>query len=231
MILLNNNAGRAKTARILMIVQFALSMLVLLSTVQQNALLGSIESGDFDYDDILMKDQLHTVLGLLFTVFYIINIVFFIMWFRRAYYNLHQIPDSFPNDSEGWAAGAWFVPFLNLVKPFTIMKEIWQGTQRFSKSGKPEQNTTILGFWWAAFLIGNIVENIGTRINLWGDESIENMYLGNQVSIAGMLIHIPAYILIILIIKRVSEFEKDLYDNNKETDISAHLIDDQANRF
>jgi hypothetical protein len=226
MILLNNNEGRAKTAKAFMIVQFVFSLILLLGSIQLISLLRGVETGNFDYDDLLLKSQILGGLSILFFITYIPTIVFFIMWFRRAYYNLHQFPDAFPDHAEGWAAGAWFVPFLNLVRPFTIMKEIWQGTQRFSKSNNPEQGTTILGLWWVFFLVGNIVENVGSKIAMAGDESIEDIIIGQQFAIAGTLFHIPAYILIIIIINRMAKFEKELYINCNEVDITEHLIDD-----
>jgi len=89
-----------------------------------------------------------------------------IRWLRRAYYNLHQLPTIHPDYSDGWAAGAWFVPFLNFVRPFTIMREVWQDTQR-AAMGRVEEPATILNWWWAAFLlkmfIGRLTSRMGSK--------------------------------------------------------------------
>ncbi len=70
------------------------------------------------------------------------------MWFRRAYFNLHQ-KVSYLSHSEGWAAGSWFVPIVNLYRPYQIMKEIYVETKElFTKRGLSEKvgySTNYLG--------------------------------------------------------------------------------------
>jgi Domain of unknown function (DUF4328) len=96
-------------------------------------------------------DMVVAVLGLAMSVF---TIVYFIRWFRRAYYNLHAIHSSEVSQSEGWAAGAWFVPFLNLVRPYQIMREIWTGTQRALPHRYPSISPAgLIGIWWALYII------------------------------------------------------------------------------
>lgn len=76
-----------------------------------------------------------------------------IMWFRRAYHNPYKIGISYLSYSEGWAAGAWFVPFMNLVRPFTIMKEIWNKTQEVPRNeNEPVKDHAILGLCWGCTL-------------------------------------------------------------------------------
>jgi hypothetical protein len=48
--------------------------------------------------------------------------------FRRAYRNLPALGAESPRFSSGWAVGAWFVPFLNLVRPKQIMDDIWRAS-------------------------------------------------------------------------------------------------------
>ena len=49
----------------------------------------------------------------------------------------------------GWAIGGWFVPFLNLVRPYQIAKEL------ASYSGPNETApTNALPLWWALVIIG-----------------------------------------------------------------------------
>ena len=55
-----------------------------------------------------------------------------------------------------WAAGFFFVPIVNLWKPYQAMKEIWQGSD-------PDPNVyawhvrvpALMKFWWAVYLLNN----------------------------------------------------------------------------
>lgn len=55
----------------------------------------------------------------------ITSIVMFLHWFRRAYYNLNVVTDECVYE-DSWAVKAWFIPFLNLYRPYQMMKELFE---------------------------------------------------------------------------------------------------------
>ncbi|MDQ1681318.1 MAG: hypothetical protein QOI42_2177 [Frankiaceae bacterium] len=55
--------------------------------------------------------------------------------------------------SRGWAIGAWFVPFLSLVRPKQIVDDVWENATAVAYAGQPRPRT-LLHAWWA-FYIGN----------------------------------------------------------------------------
>ena len=69
----------------------------------------------------------------------------------QLYKNLPTL-STFPRRfTEGWAIGAWFVPFLNLVRPKQIIDDIWRGTctdQQASWSGPRPSVPALLHVWW-----------------------------------------------------------------------------------
>ena len=80
----------------------------------QYDLLQTVANGGFISDEAVeANDTRESFLGIIYLIAYIISGITFIMWFRRAYFNLHQ-KVSWLNHSEGWAAGCWFVPIVNL---------------------------------------------------------------------------------------------------------------------
>ena len=88
---------------------------------------------------------------------------FFIVWFHRAYRNLRQLGISSLRFGTKWGVGAWFVPFLNLVRPKAIANDIWRG----SDPALPERSSLNAGSvpwfinaWWAAFILAAIVSRI-----------------------------------------------------------------------
>ena len=91
----------------------------------------------------------------------IITIVVFLVWEHRAFSNLSPLKARNLEFSPGWAVGWWFVPFVNLVKPYQVMKELWRESDPEFDSeigflsasvGVP----AIFGFWWALWIISNI---------------------------------------------------------------------------
>jgi hypothetical protein len=55
---------------------------------------------------------------------YLATVTGFLVWFHRAYTNLHSLGMEPLRLRAGWAVGGWFVPILNLVRPKQIMSDI-----------------------------------------------------------------------------------------------------------
>ena len=163
-----------------------------------------------DMEMIRASDMLIIVVMLAFWVIFILAIVFFIMWFRRAYYNLHQLSWHNARYTEGWAAGSWFVPIINLWWPYQIMVDIWKGTQNALRQrlGEP-QSTAIIGWWWGLHLILRFAE-LMTGVFSPPPNDAGSMLTVTQFKIFADLVSIPAIVLVIRLVQRTNYFEKEL---------------------
>jgi hypothetical protein len=145
---------------------------------------------------------------------YIVLAVLFIMWMRRAYNTLHIAGSRNLRHSEGWAAGAWFVPFLNFVWPLQIMRDIWSEMQSvFRKNGEPYEKEidNVTGWWWALWLIVVPVSWIGNFALQKKD--FETGYLFSALSTLGFFLN---GFLVMMIIKRISAMELDMMDRAQQ---------------
>jgi len=121
--------------------------------------------------------------GLIYVGVFITTIVLVCMWMYRAHANLTALGRTNLDYTSGWAAGAWFVPFLNLVRPFRIMKEIWKGSdpsppaQAGDVAWKFAPVPAMFGWWWATWLISNFASNVSFRMELRGGASLAHQAL------------------------------------------------------
>ena len=162
--MLRDNQQRARTARVIFLLfSFLSGSLVLVSLAGLNLpdWNGAADGTSSGFTTALYYGYI--LLGLGHFFFLALSYIWLIMWMRRAYYNLHQLPNIHPEYSDGWAAGAWFVPFLNFVRPYTIMKEVWQDTQR-AAWGRIVAPATVLGWWWATFIIKLLMSRITAKM-------------------------------------------------------------------
>lgn len=205
--MLRDNRQRARTARVIFLL-FALAAgsLTLISLAGLN-LPDWSEAADGNSSGFTTALYYgYILLGILYFTLLALSYIWLIMWLRRAYYNLHQLPNIHPEYSDGWAAGAWFVPFLNFVRPYTIMKEVWQNTQR-AAWGRIVEPATVLSWWWAAFLlkliIGRITSKMGSSEEGITHEDLLPMLLdaGAQLLFAALTWHV---------IGRAARFEEQL---------------------
>jgi len=217
---LKPNEQRAKNAILWIWIVLALEIVGLVSGYMQYSLLRIIADGGFVSEKVAeANDTRETVVGIIYFIAYLISFIAFIMWFRRAYFNLHQKVEKL-QFSEGWAAGSWFVPIVNLYRPYHIMKEIYDETRRFfRKNGASEKvnySTTYLGWWWALWIISGVIGQTVLRLTFGGSDTIENLMsttIGHMV--LGVL-GIPLAFITIKIIRDYSKVEPLLEQINDE---------------
>ncbi len=158
--MLRDNKSRARWARL-----FLVLLLLNSSSLLAMSVLGQLQPDWADATSAISRQltiSIYYAFALLSFCYVAVIIgcyITLILWFRRAYYNLHQLPDIHPEYSDGWAAGAWFVPFVNFIRPYTMMREVWQDTQK-AALGRVVEPATLLGWWWAAFLLKLIIARI-----------------------------------------------------------------------
>jgi len=158
-----DNSQRARTILIIFWILATLQVVSVISAAMQLQLLYRFNEGNIDADAAATNDLRQKIIAFTYVGTVIVSIVFFIMWFRRAYANLERIGRVILKYAEGWSAGAWFVPFLNLVRPYEIMKEIWHKTQEATTGLVQYKQGALVGWWWTIWLITNIISNISFR--------------------------------------------------------------------
>lgn len=222
---MKHNLQRAKQITIIFWIMLGLTILSLVSDLMQLNLLNRFSGGFIDNESANANDIRQGIIALFLMITVILAIVFFIMWFRRAYYNLHQLGIKNLSFEEGWAAGSWFVPILNLVRPYQIMKEVWLETQRAIPGNAYVKNANLVGWWWALYLISNIYSNFSLRISM-NAASIDELINASIMSALGAFIDIPAILAVIFMIQETSAFEEKLFHSGTgEPDLMEHLVE------
>lgn len=124
MVRLKKNQERAKLAITMMWLSIAAGFLMLISEIYTYSMVSDINRGNIPTMDSVEFFALFVgAVAVVFLICYVLTAVYFIMWFRRAYFNLHKLVKGLKY-SEGWAAGAWFVPVFNLFGPYQIATDL-----------------------------------------------------------------------------------------------------------
>ncbi len=207
---LRPNEKRAKAILLLIWIMLGLEVVSLISEGLQYNLLQKVSNGgEITIAAANANDLRVQIIGIIYMIAYIISGIAFIMWFRRAYFNLHQkvLALSF---SEGWAAGSWFVPIINLYRPFQIMKELYLETHKIllNKGLIKKESLSIkpLGLWWTFWIISGILGQFIFRYSMKA-ETIDELTISTVASIISNIIGIPLALITIKIIKDYSKVE------------------------
>jgi hypothetical protein len=209
---LKNNAQRARAVSIIFIIMLVINVASIISNFMQLNLLKSLMAGNADTEAANANDIRVSALAIANLVVLVCGAIFFILWFRRAYNNLHSTQQVNLLYTEGWAAGAWFVPFLNLVRPYQIMDEIWNKTQEATKNLLSFKNSSLVGWWWAIYLISKITSNIANRI-FDDNSSYESLTSLTYAQIISNIVEIISIVLALVMIKKTAVMEAKLYES------------------
>lgn len=101
-------------------------------------------------------DTLIIVIDLISLLVYFTTIVFYVLWFRRAYFNLNRIagPVRYKNI---WAGVAWFIPIFHWIGPFHIMYEMYAKARNYLHKHNIRTFGNwvfgVLSIWWCLYFI------------------------------------------------------------------------------
>ena len=155
-------------------------------------------------------DALTMVAGLAylsFTVVFVVSIVLVGRWIYRAHANLAAAGADGLEFTPGWAVGWYFIPFANLVKPFQAMRELWNQSHSEHDQFGNEAPSEVKA-WWGAWIVGNIISSVGTRIELMGGGGGESLAIGTTLSAVGTAGVVLAAVLLLKIIACVTEAQR-----------------------
>lgn len=218
---LRKNDDRAKIAMALLYVMVGIEIIAAISGYLQYNLLNDMRNGVFVSESAANANDIREqIIAIVYLIVFFVSIITFIQWFRRAYFNLHMRSTQLRH-SEGWAAGAWFVPIFNLYAPVQIMTDLYEESKNvLRKAGYTEEfdlPKVLIALWWVLWLLSNIVSNFSSRIN---DQEIDLDKLANATigSIVSHVLSIGAAILLIMIIKKYNKVEPLLSEMKSEID-------------
>lgn len=150
------------------------AMLLILNTLR----LGDTASAD-QLLTLQATAQRLNLLGTIQIIAYIVTSLAFLFWIYRAYQNLTALNVRDQSYSPSWAAGGFFVPLLNLVRPYQIVSEIWAKSE--PDLSRPATSTSpLIKVWWATFIIGSVLSRVAdtsARGNATPDQLIWPMWL------------------------------------------------------
>lgn len=215
---IRDNSARARQA----VISFSLLLFSLLIScglaVWQYILLDESINGISDTETLELSDSIVSMATYVYLGLYLVSTILFIGWFRRAYFNLHLVNPDYPTMSEGWAAGAWFVPFINFVRPLVIMRELWLGVQ---ERVRPETGwqypSAVLNGWWALWIISSVTNQVASRMYK-GAEDAPSYQTALCTTIISNLLSATALILLIYIIRSYHKIEQELQEQSTADD-------------
>lgn len=141
---------------------------------------------------------------------FLANGVIFLVWLHRSYKNLLALRAEGLTFTPGWAVGWWFIPIMNVFKPYQVVKELWKASDpsfdlKNARSWKEAPSTLLIPFWWAFWLLSTVKVTLsGASINP------QNVKVLTWVSLGTHTAYLIAGILLILLVRTISKRHEQL---------------------
>jgi hypothetical protein len=148
------------------------------------------------------NDNREALMGIAFLVTYIVTMVFFGCWIVSAHKTVRSLGAEGMTISPGWAVGYYFIPFINLVRPYTAMKELWMASvdpQHASSQTVP----SFLSGWWALWIINGVVGQIIFRMSK-NAEGIEMLKVLTVMNLVGGVLGVALSLVAIKLVKGIT---------------------------
>lgn len=102
------------------------------------------------------------LLGLSVMLAYLTGAFLVLRWYLRSVRNaqvLHRGIETTP----GWVVWSFIVPFISLIKPYTMTSELWRSSHR-PDGWRGVSDPALLRWWWGLLLLGGFISIVGDGI-------------------------------------------------------------------
>lgn len=144
---------------------------------------------------VAAMDTQAVMVAFAYTGVFLLAAVAFLIWQRTAVANLVPLRAS-PQYTPGWSVLYWFIPIVNLFRPYQVVKDAWIG----SSADPDDSGANIVTFWW----LGWIMKIIFTRVQISMSslaQTPEEFRTATYVAIVSSLISVATAGVIIKIVR------------------------------
>ncbi len=233
--------GRCNVVTVVFVAMMVVSALATLSDLAFLQFLQEISSGEAA-DDARAEaiDARQALFGILQFGLFLTCAFVFLRWFYLSHKNLKAGGLDELQYTPAWAVGGFLVPFINLVLPFRVMKEVWKGSAFLSGDVDSESWRMVspaphVGWWWFSFLVTSILGRLSGRMMLRAGDVGEYLNAG-WMTLASDVVAIPAALVAVLLVRCVTSLQEKARMNLQfhETDLAHNKpiqTDDPSGRL
>ena len=150
----------------------------------------------------------HGSIGMAEVSVFVLSGIFILMWIYKAHKNAieYGLNKEF---TAGWAVGSFFVPIINLFRPFQAMVELytcsaspsnWKSSSSSNYSESMASSPKLIRLWWALWIISFLLRRMVVN---WGPEGLDELLNYKYFEIGDSVFDIILTIVFIVIIKRI----------------------------
>jgi tetratricopeptide (TPR) repeat protein len=160
------NRRRAQITVIALGVCALISVMIIVNSLMTIEFFQRLARGNYTMAEATALDERARALALFEAGAYLVTAIIFLFWIHRAYKNHEQLSRHSTAYSPNWAVGGFFVPFLNWVRPYQVVREMWDESQAGAQDELllAAPSHAIIITWWLTFLAMNLISRMFSMV-------------------------------------------------------------------
>ena len=212
-------AGRARALKILLWIQAGIIAVSGIFSFMQARLLSAFDSGTMPVWEFQAKagpnDLRVIAAAILLLLSYIACVVMWCVWTNRIQKNAWTLNARYMSTTPGWAVGWYFIPIAHLWKPYQAIREAWD-VSASPASPTPSLRAPILGWWWAIWIISNIVSNITMRVSLHAGDDAAQLAISSYIECVDSAVNLVSIFVAVHFVSRLTGMQSALVAEAEE---------------
>jgi hypothetical protein len=192
----------ARWTTFLLLACLAVEAATITSTLSERALLArAAQEAQLSPDEAAANVARHRAIATLKLAALLGTGIVWLTWLRRAYRNLALVGSKRSRFSTRQAIGYWFVPLVNLVLAYQVMKDLWLRSESMNdRDGYDDLPApALLSGWWGMSLTWGVLEPVVTASARNARTPLELTNV-TEVALVGSVVGIVATVLAIRVV-------------------------------
>lgn len=200
----------ARWTIVLLYTCMALDLVAIAAGLSQRALLLRAVTGEgYTPEEAAASDTRYSAIARLQLAALLFTAIVWLLWLHRAYSTLTVIGTRKSRFTPGWAVGYWFIPFINLVRPYQIVVDLWLRSESLNATESVEQlpRPALVGWWWGVYLLTGVAGRLYASFSRLA-ESVSQFITVTDIGMVGDVIGVVAAVLAIAVVRRIDTLQQ-----------------------
>lgn len=187
------------------VVFMCLNILMEIVSLVSSSMQLSLFSREFTEQEAASNDIREGLVAIAALGLYLLTAIFFLKWLYRANANSHTFGADAMIFTPGWSVGYFFIPFMNLFKPYQAVQEISKVT-RDPADWRSQPNSFSVTAWWFLWIATGILGQIAMRAST-NATTIEQFKVVTIVAMVGSVVSIVLCIFVIRMVHEIGSLQ------------------------
>lgn len=201
---------RATILRLVLIAFLVQKLFAIGSGWAQHEMLVAVQHGaQLTTERASANDSREQIVALAGLVLFIATVIRWLMWQHRAYANLRLIASGETEYTPGWSVGYWFIPLINLFRPYQITAELYRRSE--IQNGRDTlgglSGPPLVGLWWFAYLAWGGSQRLFSLLAK-DAHTVSTLISATNLQLGGYLIGATSTVLALLVIRSIDRFQQ-----------------------